>query len=82
VAYLKQKGDPRRYWVRDAKCLGAECLALGLYQHRAAAGAAGSRNTGQLSACCMTNAYHGCPVCPHYRPELGKERRKEGVKVL
>ena len=30
MAYLKQGGDPRRYWVKDAQCIGAECLALGL----------------------------------------------------
>ena len=82
MAYLKQKGDPRTYWVRDAKCIGAECLALGLYQHRGAAGASGTRNTGQLSACCLTNAYHGCPRDPKYRSELASQRRKQGLKVL
>jgi hypothetical protein len=82
MAYLKQKADPRRYWVRDAKCLGAECFALGLYQHRAAAGASGTRNTGAISATCMTNACHGCPACPKYRQELARERRKDGLKVL
>jgi hypothetical protein len=33
MAWLKQRGDPRRYWVKkDARCIGAECLALGLYK--------------------------------------------------
>jgi hypothetical protein len=82
MAYLKQKGDPRTYWVRDASCIGAECLALGLYQHRGAAGASGTRNTGAISATCMTNAYHGCPTCPKYRQELASRRRKDGLKVL
>lgn len=54
MAYLKIKGDRRLYWVRDVACLGAECLALGLYQQRGAIGAAGTRNTGAMSATCMT----------------------------
>jgi hypothetical protein len=80
MAYLKVKGDKRSYWVKDAQCLGAECLALGLFQHRGAIGAAGSRNTGAISATCMTNAY-GCPSCPKYSKELAAERRKEGLRV-
>ena len=51
MAYIKQKGDSRRYWVKDARCISAECLALGLFQHRGAIGAAvGSRNTGRSIA--------------------------------
>jgi hypothetical protein len=81
MAYIKQKGDQRRYWVKDALCLGAECLALGLFQHRGAIGAAGSRNTGQLSPTCMRNAYHGCPSCVKYSKELAAARRKEGLRI-
>jgi hypothetical protein len=40
MAWLKQRGDARRYWVKDAQCISAECLALGLYQPRGAIGAA------------------------------------------
>jgi hypothetical protein len=81
VAYIKQKADARRYWVRNAQCLGAECLALGLFQHRGAIGAAGTRNTGAVSPTCMTNAYRGCPSCVKYSKELATKRRKEGLKV-
>jgi hypothetical protein len=42
--YIKLKGDSRQYWVRDRECIGADCLALGLFQHRGAIGAAGSRS--------------------------------------
>jgi len=49
VSTIRQKGDPRRYWVRDEKCIGTQCLALGLFQHRGAIGAAGTRNTGATS---------------------------------
>ena len=28
MAYLKQRNDRRRYWVRDEKRIGTECLAL------------------------------------------------------
>jgi len=34
VSTIRQKGDPRRYWVRDEKCIGA-----GLFQRRGAIGA-------------------------------------------
>ena len=81
MAYIKKKGDKRRYWVRDAQCIGAGCLALGLFQHRGAT-MSGSRNTGAVSACCMTNAYRGCPSCPTYSKELAAERRKEGLRLI
>jgi hypothetical protein len=80
MAYIKQKGDPRRYWVKDAQCLGAECLALGLFQHRGAT-MSGSRNTGDVSPTCMTNAYRGCPSCPKYSNLLAAQRRKEGLRL-
>jgi hypothetical protein len=82
MSYIKQKGDRCRYWVKDRHCIEAQCLALGLFQHRGAIGAAGSRNTGQVSATCMTNAYHGCPSCPKYSKELATQRRKEGFRIL
>ena len=78
----KTRGDPRRYWVKDAQCIGAECLALGLYQHRGAIGAAGSRSTGAVSPMCMRNAYHGCPRQVNYSKELAARRRKEGLKIV
>ena len=78
---IRKKGDPHRYWVRDEKCIGAQCLALGLFQHRGAIGASGSRNTGQLSPTCLTNAYRGCPREVEYPPGMAARRRKEGLKV-
>jgi hypothetical protein len=81
--YLKQKGDQHRYWVKDRQCIGAECLAPGLYQHRGASGmGAGSHSTGAYSATCMTNAYRGCPSCPKYSKELAAQRRKEGMRLI
>jgi hypothetical protein len=52
---------PRSILAVKHKCIGRKCLALGLYQHRGALGASGSRNTGAISACCLRNAYQGCP---------------------
>jgi hypothetical protein len=70
-----------RYDVRDVWCIGRKCLALGAYQHRGATGK-GSRNTGAISHCCMTRAYHGCPnSLPEYDLELARGRRVEGVRV-
>jgi hypothetical protein len=80
MAYLKIKGKKRKYWIRDNDCLSAQCLVLGLYQRRGAGGmGAGSHSTGAVSACCMTNAYRGCPDCPKYSGELAAQRRKEGI---
>jgi len=81
MAYLKQNNDSRKYWVRNQACIGAECLALGLFQHRRAVGASGRRKTGSTTPCCMTNAYRGCPLQVRYSAELIALRRKEGIKV-
>lgn len=81
MSCLKQKSDARLYWVKDAQCLGAQCLALGLFQHRGAIGAAGSRSTGAYTPTCMTNAYHGCPAAPKYSSQLAAGRRKEGMRI-
>ena len=45
----------------DKNCPQRKCWSPGLYQHRGACGAAGSRNTGAVTKCCMTRAYRGCP---------------------
>jgi hypothetical protein len=82
MAYIKQKGDPHKYWVVNAKCIGAECLAFGLFQHRGAT-MSGSRNTGSPdSPMCMRNAYRGCPQCVVYSKDLAAQRRKEGLKLV
>jgi hypothetical protein len=60
---LKRKGDKLRYEFVDAGCLGRECFQPGVYQHRGAT-LSGSRNTGEMTPCCMRRAYHGCPSGP------------------
>ena len=82
MSTIRCKGDKERYSVASAKCIGCECLRLGLYQSRGAT-LSGSRNTGNYSACCMTRAYHGCPdeTDRGYSDDLRAERRKEGMKV-
>jgi len=83
MAYVKQNGCKDKFSVIAHSCLSCKCFQPGYYAHRAAAGAGmGSRNTGQVSACCLQNAYRGCPV-PHEREasdELLKERKLEGWK--
>lgn len=80
MAYLQRKGDQTRFYVVDAKCLGAECFRPGHYESRGAT-LSGSRNTGNSSPCCMRNAYHGCPNEPVITEELKAERKCEGWKV-
>jgi hypothetical protein len=67
---MKYKGHE----VRDYECRYRECLALGPYQHRGACGASGSRNTGAITKCCLTNAYRGCPSNSH--DPVAKPKRK------
>ena len=72
------------YDVRDAQCIGRECLALGIYQHRGAT-LAGSRNAGAVTPCCMTRTYHGCPSTEGevvYNAAIAKERKAEGWRVV
>jgi hypothetical protein len=81
MVYLKKKNDSRKYRVRNQGCIGAECLVLGLVRHRGATGRGGSRNTGAITACCLTNASHGCPLQVRYSAKMIALRRKEGIKV-
>jgi hypothetical protein len=60
---LRKKGDKTAYEFVDLGCIGRECFAPGLFQHRGAT-LSGSRNTGEHTACCMRRAYHGCPDGP------------------
>ena len=69
----------KHYDFLDARCIEAACWAPGRYQHRGAT-MSGSRNTGAVSACCMSRAYRGCPgeESRGYDVEIGKLRRAEG----
>lgn len=78
-----RKGDRSKYDFLNEQCISAKCWAPGVYQHRAAAGAGmGTRSTGQLSFCCMTRAYHGCPPTIGHDPGLAKERKAEGWRKI
>jgi hypothetical protein len=61
----RRKGDKQSYAFVDIHCIGRECWAPGLYQHRGASGMGmGSHATGTYSSCCMNRAYRGCPDGP------------------
>jgi hypothetical protein len=60
-----------RYWVRDANCIGAQCLVLGRFKQPLAA---------ELPTC-LTSAYNGCPPKVDYLTELADKRRKDGLKL-
>lgn len=82
MSLIRVKGEKGRYWVSNKNCIGCTCLSLGAYQHRGAT-MSGSRNTGAVDLCCLTNAYHGCPREDQrgYSEELKRERRQQGMKV-
>jgi hypothetical protein len=44
---IRKKGDKTQYSFVDAGCLGRECFAPGMYQHRSPLSGGGSRNTGK-----------------------------------
>jgi len=83
MTVIRVKGDKHKYDVLNADCIGCSCLQLGLFQHRGATGASGSRNTGKMSPCCMWRAYRGCPNDREARvsAELAAQRKREGHKV-
>ena len=65
MTLFKRPGDKAKYSFSDAKCIGRECWAPGMYQHRSPLSGGGSRNTGSPdSPCCLNRAYRGCPQGP------------------
>ena len=80
MSHLRMVKTKTKYDVRDTQCIGRECLALGVYQHRGAT-MGGSRNTGGTTPCCMTRAYRGCPPTEaetHFEAALAATRKAEG----
>ncbi len=68
---FRRKGEKVKYAFVDADCIGRECWAAGMYQHRSPMSGGGSRNTGSPdSPCCLNRAYHGCPDGPVGQQEL------------
>ena len=62
---IRKTGDITRYSFSDRECLGRQCFAPGMFQHRSPMACGGSRNTGSPdSPCCLTRAYRGCPSGP------------------
>ena len=62
---FRRTGDKHRYSFVDERCIGRECWAPGMFQHRSPLSCGGSRNTGSPdSPCCMNRAYRGCPSGP------------------
>ncbi len=78
MSILRRKGDKAKYSFLDRLCIGRECFAPGMFQHRGAT-MKGSRNTGTESPCCMNRAYHGCPSgLLEFDAKLAKERKEKG----
>jgi hypothetical protein len=62
---FRKTGDKTHFRFVDSRCIGRTCWAPGYFQHRSPLSCGGSRNTGSPdTACCMTNAYRGCPEGP------------------
>lgn len=80
MADFRRKGEkPRRlYDFSSVECIGAQCWAPGMYQHRGAT-MSGSRNTGSPDTpCCLNRAYHGCPRNIVRSDDLARARKQEG----
>ena len=85
MAEIRRVKTKTRYCVLDSQCIGRDCLVLGVFQHRSMMTVGGSRNTGDVTACCMTRAYRGCPLTEakmQYDEEVAKERKAEGWRVV
>lgn len=84
MAQMRKVKTKTKYEVRDAKCIGRKCLVLGMYQHRSMLAGGGSRNTGGVTACCMTRMFSGCPSGDAEKIDTGlaKERKAEGWRVV
>lgn len=62
---FKRRGEKTQYDFIDARCIGRQCWAAGMFQHRSPLSGGGSRNTGSPdSPCCLNRAYRGCPDGP------------------
>ena len=68
-----------RYWVRNANCIGAQCLVLGRFALIAFRTAVAS--VAAESPTCLTNDYNGCPAKVDYLTDLAAKRRKNGLKL-
>lgn len=73
---VKQAGDPRRYEVRDAKCLGRKCFNPGGYRY----------SDDYISWECMSrvNKTETCPEEPYstYHDDIACARRAAGWEVV
>ncbi len=79
MSIFRRKGDKNGYNFLNDRCIGRECWAAGMYQHRSPLSCGGSRNTGSPdSPCCLNRAYRGCPDGPdgerkEFDTDLGQE---------
>lgn len=82
MAYFRRKGDKNKYSFTDVQCIGRECWAAGMFQHRSPMSGGGSRNTGSPDTpCCLNRAYRGCPDGPVGRKEITEYEEMEGRQV-
>lgn len=81
AVFAKRVGRKQRYRFLMPSCIGYLCFAPGMYQHRGATGSSGSRNTGQETGMCMTQAYHGCPGGHKYSKDRAALRREDGWRI-
>ena len=75
---FSRKGDKAQYDFRDKLCIGLECWAAGMYQHRSPMSCGGSRTLEvQIHLCCLNRAYRGCPnPLPEFKPWIWRRNVK------
>ena len=77
----RRKGEKIKYAILDRRCLGCICFQPGPYYHRGAT-MSGSRNTGDVSMCCLRRAYHGCPTERVADATLLAQRKADGWRAI
>lgn len=81
---VKQAGDPRRYEVRDAECLGRRCFDPGRIATKKMLSIGYRVYTGEHIDCCLTRQRDGCrwePYSTHHE-DLARARKEAGWEVV
>ena len=82
MATIRVKAEKQEYMVRDAQCIGRECLRLHPVAARGAT-SSGSRSAGYNHYECARRCHFGCPTpIPEASKALAKARQADGYKVL
>jgi len=78
MAFFRKSGEKTKFYFVDERCIGRECWAPGLYQHRGAT-LAGSRNTGNDSPMCFVTPITDARTVP--RENTAKRAKRQVIRL-